>query len=91
MKAAHALVTLILGIAVGVIWLKTFWRKPNAVPAAVIAMPLAAAVLGLGHWIAYDFSLRHWAGDFSLLQALFNTAVAFALLARRSKQPTFIH
>lgn len=90
MKAAHALVTLILGIAVGLMWLKTFWRKPNAVPAAVIAMPLAAAVLGLGHWIAYDFSLRHWAGDFSLFQALFNTAVAFALLARRSKQPTFI-
>ena len=91
MKAAHALVTLILGMAVGITWLKTFWRKPNAAPAAVIAMPLAAAVLGLGHWVAYDFSLRHWAGDFSLFQALFNVAVVSLLLARRSKQPTFIH
>jgi len=34
----------------------------------------------LGHWAAYDFSLAHWAGDFSLLQALFTLAVTAALL-----------
>jgi hypothetical protein len=90
MKAAHALVTLILGLAVGITWLRTFWKKPNAVPAVVIAMPLAAAVLGLGHWVAYDFSLRHWAGDFSLFQALFNVGVVFTLLSRRANSPTLI-
>ena len=90
MKAAHALVTLILGLAVGITWLKTFWKKPNAVPSVVIAMPLAAAVLGLGHWVAYDFSLRHWAGDFSLFQALFNVGVVVTLLSRRAHSPTLI-
>ena len=85
MKAAHALTTLILGILVGVVWLKTFWRKPDAAPAAILAMPVAAALLGLGHWIAYDFSLRHWAGDFSLAQAIFNIGVAAALLMRRGR------
>lgn len=90
MKAAHALATLILGLAVGVTWLRTFWRKPNAAPAAVIAMPLAAAILGLGHWVAYDFSLRHWAGDFSLLQAVFNVGVVILLFSRRSETPTLI-
>lgn len=90
MKAAHALVTLILGFAVGITWLRTFWRKPNAVSTAVLAMPLAAAVLGLGHWVAYDFSLRHWAGDFSLLQALFNVAVVLALFSRLSAARTLI-
>ena len=91
MKSAHALVTLVLGVAVGITWLRTFWNNPNSAPAPVIAMPLAAAVLGLGHWVAYDFSLSHWAGDFSLLQAIFNTAVAFALLSRRSRRPTLIN
>lgn len=40
-------------------------------------------------WIAYDFSLGHWAGDFSVLQAVFNAAVTTALLLRRgmSQQP----
>lgn len=90
MKAVHALVTLILGLAVGITWLKTFWSKPNAVPALVIAMPLAAAVLGLGHWVSYDFSLRHWAGDFSLIQAVFNVGVVATLFSRRANSPTLI-
>lgn len=86
MKAAHALVTLIVGFTVGLVWLKTFWRNPNSVPASVIAMPIAAAILGLGHWVAYDFSLQHWAGDFSLFQAVFNISVALTLLSRRSER-----
>jgi hypothetical protein len=84
MKAAHALVTLIVGIGFGMVWLRAFWNGPRTVPAAILAAPAAAAVLGLGHWIAYDFSLGHWAGDFSLLQAVFNLAVAFVLLTRRA-------
>jgi hypothetical protein len=86
MKATHALITLIVGLAVGIIWLRTFWRNPNSVPASVIAMPIAAAILGLGHWVAYDFAIGHWAGDFSLIQALFNIAVALTLLNRRSER-----
>jgi hypothetical protein len=90
MKATHALVTLVLGTLVGIVWLRTFWRKPDSAPAAVIAMPIAAAILGLEHWIAYDFSLSHWAGDFSLLQAVFNVSVAIALLIRRSQRARLI-
>jgi hypothetical protein len=83
MKALHALATLVIGLAVGLVWLKAFWKDAARVPAAVIAAPFAAGVLGLGHWIAYDFSLEHWAGDFSLMQAVFNAGVAAALLYRR--------
>ena len=86
MKAWHALITLILGFAVGITWLRTFWKNPDAAPAPVIAMPFAAAILGLGHWVAYDFSLQHWAGDFSLFQAVFNVGVASLLLSRRSSR-----
>jgi hypothetical protein len=86
MKATHAVVTLIVGLTVGMIWLKTFWRNPNSVPASIIAMPIAAAILGLGHWVAYDFAIGHWAGDFSLIQALFNVGVALALQNRRSER-----
>jgi hypothetical protein len=82
MKALHALVTLVIGVTVGIVWLNAFWKDPSRVPAAVIAAPLAAGVLGLGHWIAYDFSLGHWAGDFSLMQALFNGGVTATLLYR---------
>ena len=84
MKAVHALVTLIVGIGFGIVWLRAFWNAPRTVPAAILGAPAAAAVLGLGHWIAYDFSLGHWAGDFSLFQAAFNLAVAGALLSRRA-------
>lgn len=84
MKALHAMVTLILGLTVGVIWLRTFWHNPRRVPGVVLAAPAAAGLLGLGHWVAYDFSLSHWAGDFSLLQAVFNVLVAGLLLSRRS-------
>ena len=83
MKALHALVTLVIGVTVGMVWLRAFWRDPGRVPAAVLAMPLAAGILGLGHWIAYDFSLSHWAGDFSLMQAVFNAGVVTALWYRR--------
>jgi hypothetical protein len=88
MKAFHAVVTLVLGFTVGILWLRTFWNDTRRVPATILAAPIAAAVLGLGHWIAYDFSLGHWAGDFSLLQALFNISVAAALLSRRSSEGT---
>ena len=83
MKALHALATLVIGVTVGLVWLKAFWKDAGRVPAAVIAAPLAAGVLGLSHWIAYDFSLSHWAGDFSLMQAVFNAGVTVALLYRR--------
>jgi len=83
MKAVHALVTLVIGVTVGIVWLRAFWNDARRVPATVLAAPLAAGVLGLGHWIAYDFSLSHWAGDFSLTQALFNAAVTGVLLYRR--------
>ncbi len=86
MKALHALVTLVLGFTVGIVWLRTFWNDSHRVPASILAAPVAAALLGLGHWIAYDFSLQHWAGDFSLLQAVFNVSVAAALFARRTQQ-----
>lgn len=85
MKAAHAFATLILGLLVGIVWLKTFWHRPDSAPATIIGMPIVAALLGLGHWIAYDFSLAHWAGDFSLIQALFNIGVASTLLIRRAQ------
>ena len=85
MKAIHAFVTLVLGFTVGIVWLRTFWNDTHRVPAAILAAPVAAALLGLGHWIAYDFSLHHWAGDFSLLQALFNISVATALLMKRTQ------
>jgi hypothetical protein len=87
MKSLHALTTLILGLAVGVIWLRSFWRDPNRVPVAVLMAPVLAGLLGLGHWVTYDFSLSHWAGDFSLLQAVFNILVAGLLLSRRSNAP----
>jgi hypothetical protein len=83
MKAFHALTTLILGLAIGGVWLRTFWNDARSVPAVILGAPLAAGVLGLSHWIAYDFSLGHWAGDFSLVQAAFNVAVTTALLYRR--------
>ena len=85
MKAFHAVVTLVLGFAVGIVWLRTFWNDSHKVPPAVLSTPIAAALLGLSHWVAYDFSLSHWAGDFSLLQALFNISVAAALLMRRTQ------
>ena len=87
MKAFHALLTLIVGTGLGVLWLRAFWRDPSRVRVAILAAPIGFALLGLGHWVAYDFSLRHWAGDFSLAQALFNTAVATALLLRRGSTP----
>jgi phosphoglycerol transferase MdoB-like AlkP superfamily enzyme len=83
MKAMHAVLTLLIGSAVGIVWLRTFWHNTRRVPATVLAAPIAAGLLGLGHWVAYDFSLGHWAGDFSLLQAIFNVGVAFALFYRR--------
>lgn len=85
MNALHALVTLLVGVAFGVTWLRTFWNRPAAVSPLVLSAPLAAALLGLGHWVAYDFSLRHWAGDFSLIQALFNISVTALLLSRRRR------
>ena len=85
MKAFHAVVTLVLGFAVGIVWLRTFWNDSHRVPPAVLAAPIAAALLGLSHWVSYDFSLSHWAGDFSLLQAVFNIAVAILLLSRRAQ------
>ena len=85
MKAFHAVVTLVLGFAVGIVWLRTFWTDSRRVPPAVVAAPIAAALLGLSHWVAYDFSLSHWAGDFSLLQALFNVSVGLVLLSKRTQ------
>ena len=85
MKALHAVVTLVLGFAVGIVWLRTFWNDTRRVPPAILAAPVAAALLGLSHWVAYDFSLSHWAGDFSLLQAVFNISVAIVLLTRRAQ------
>ena len=82
-KAMHAMLTLVVGFAVGITWLRAFWNDSHRVPAAILAAPVAAALLGLGHWVAYDFSLSHWAGDFSLIQAVFNLGVATVLLARR--------
>jgi hypothetical protein len=84
MNALHALLTLIIGLGFGLVWLRTFWTDPRQASPLILAAPVAAALLGLSHWIAYDFSLRHWAGDFSLMQAVFNAAVATALLARRT-------
>ena len=83
-KAFHALLTLVVGAGVGVVWLRAFWHDARRAPASVVAAPVAAGLLGLGHWVAYDFALGHWAGDFSLLQALFNFTVAAALLYRRA-------
>lgn len=86
-KAMHAMLTLVVGFAVGVMWLRAFWNHTSRVPPGILAAPIAAALLGLGHWVTYDFSLSHWAGDFSLFQAVFNTGVAVTLLARRRAAP----
>jgi hypothetical protein len=86
-RAAHAVLTLVLGLAVGILWLRMFWNRPHGVPAAVLAAPAAVALLGLSHWVAYDFAIGHWAGDFSLMQAVFNLAVAGVLFTRRAKLP----
>lgn len=83
-KATHAMLTLVLGIAFGVVWLRLFWSSARQTPVPVILAPFAVALLGLGHWVAYDFSLSHWAGDFSLLQAVFNCLVVGVLLRRRA-------
>jgi hypothetical protein len=83
MNALHALLTLVIGVSFGATWLRTFWHRPRSVSTLVLSAPLAAALLGLGHWVAYDFSLEHWAGDFSLMQALFNVSVTALLFARR--------
>lgn len=85
MNALHALVTLIVGLAFGATWLRTFWNRPDAVSSLALSAPLGAALLGLGHWVAYDFSLSHWAGDFSLMQALFNVTVTALLISRRRR------
>ena len=85
-KAFHAVLTLVLGVAVGTIWLRKFWKGVRLVPTAVVVTPLLVAVLGLGHWVAYDFSVTHWAAGFSLIQAVFNTSVVFVLLARRRRE-----
>jgi hypothetical protein len=84
MKAVHAVLTVVIGFAVGIVWLRAFWDNSRRAPATIIAMPIAAGLLGLGHWVAYDFSVGHWAGDFSLIQAIFNVAVAGALFHRRN-------
>ncbi|MGQ0538272.1 MAG: hypothetical protein ACT4R6_04945 [Gemmatimonadaceae bacterium] len=84
-NALHAMLTLLVGLSVGALWLRLFWRKQPAVTSAPLLAPAAAGFLGLGHWVAYDFSLQHWAGDFSLAQALFNFAVTLVLLARRNR------
>ena len=83
-KAFHALLSLGVGAGVGVVWLRAFRQNARRAPVLVVAAPLAAGLLGLGHWVAYDFAVGHWAGDFSLLQALFNFSVAAALLYRRA-------
>lgn len=83
LNAIDAVGTLIIGMAVGIAWLRAFWSSPNRVPVTVLAAPVAAGFLGLSHWVAYDFSIGHWAGDFSLIQAVFNFIVAALLLSRR--------
>ena len=83
-KAFHALLTLVVGVSVGIYWLRTFWHAPQRVPAGVLAAPVAVALLGLSHWVAYDFSYAHWPAGFSLLQAGFNVAVVAALFVRRA-------
>ena len=57
-KAFHALLTLLVGSAVGVVWVRAFWHRARLAPALVVAAPAAAGLLGLGHWVYYDFSLR---------------------------------
>ena len=83
-KAIHAFMTLIVGLAVGIAWLRAFWSAPRRVSASVLGAPVAAGLLGLSHWVAYDFSLAHWPGGFSLVQASFNFLVFAALMLRRS-------
>ena len=83
-KALHALLTFVLGLAVAATWLRAFWGAPRRVPIAVLVAPAAVGVVGLGHWVAYDFSLGHWAGDASLVQAATNLLVVALLLGRRA-------
>ena len=82
-KAIHALLTFVLGLAVGGVWLTTFWHAPRRVPSIVLAAPIAVGLVGLAHWVAYDFALGHWAGDMSLLQAVANVLIASLLFWRR--------
>lgn len=83
-KAIHAVLTLITGVAFGSLWLRVFWNTAPRVPIVVLAAPIAVGLVGLSHWVAYDFSLGHWAGDVSLAQAVCNLWVAAALLRRRT-------
>ena len=82
-KAAHALLTLLLGLAFGVTGLQFFWNDARRATPALLLAPAIVGIIGLGPWIAYDFSLAHWASAFSLGQALFNALVVAALLARQ--------
>jgi hypothetical protein len=82
-KAIHAVLTFVTGLAVGGVWLRVFWSAPRQVPIGVLAAPLAVGLVGLAHWVAYDFAVGHWAGDMSLLQACFNLIVVGLLVGRR--------
>jgi len=82
-KALHAAFTIFGGMAVGFIWLAKFWAGRYKDDSSLIIFPLFVAVLGLLHWINYDYSLGHWASAGSVLQAVFNLGVVILLLSRR--------
>lgn len=86
-KALHATFTIFGGMAVGCIWLAKFWAGRYKDDLSLIIFPLFVAVLGLLHWINYDYSLGHWASAGSVLQAVFNVGVVILLLSRRYYAP----
>ena len=87
-KAAHALLTLLLGVAFGATWLRLFWNDARRASPALLLAPAIVGIVGLGPWVAYDFSLSHWAGAFSLAQALFNALVVALVLMRQRTRGT---
>jgi hypothetical protein len=51
-NAAHALLTLLLGLAFGVTWLQFFWNRSRRVLPALLLAPAVVGIVGLGPWIA---------------------------------------
>jgi hypothetical protein len=84
LDAVHATLTLGVGVAFGLTWVRLFWSGLVLAPGPVLWAPLVVGFMGLGHGFASGFRTGIWAGDVSVFQGLFNLAVTLALVYRRA-------